>query len=520
MPQAAAAAVPLPPELEHAPGLTVTVKSFRFAGNTLLSDEQLAPVVASFLDRELDFNALQKTAVAVAEFYRAAGWLVRVYLPRQAIEDGVVTLQIVEGKFGQLRFDGLQPQRFSVELAQSYINAAQASGESINARAVDRVLLVLDDLPGVAASGNLAAGSGPAETDIVLKLVDEPAFNGDIVIDNTGSRATGRERWGTNATLNSPLKVGDLLGFNLMHTEGSNYSRLAYSVPLGYNGLRLGLNTSNMNYRVISAELLSANVQGKSSTWGLNAQYPLLRSRSQNLYLSAGYDDKSFHNQANQATTTQYGMRNLTMGVMGNAFDALGGGGANMASLTLTHGNLDLNGSPNQATDASTTQAQGMFSKLAYAFSRQQTLTSELSLYGLVSGQLASKSLDSAEKFYLGGSGGVRAYPASEGGGSIGSMLNLELRWKAGPDLAVIGFYDWGSVTVNKSNNYSNAPALNRYELQGAGMTVQWSDRYGAVFKLTYAHRLGSNPNPTSTGTDQDGTLLKNRIWINVSLPL
>ena len=82
----------LPQEYKPAPGLAVTVKQFRFAGNTLLTAEQLAPAVAAFLDRPLDFAGLQQAAAAVGEAYRAAGWLVRVYLPRQEITGGVVEL--------------------------------------------------------------------------------------------------------------------------------------------------------------------------------------------------------------------------------------------------------------------------------------------------------------------------------------------------------------------------------------------------------------------------------------------
>ena len=41
--------------------------------------------------------------------------------------------------------------------------------------------------------------------------------------------------------------------------------------------------------------------------------------------------------------------------------------------------------------------------------------------------------------------------------------------------------------------------------------------------QLTYARRLGSNPNPITTavnqGYDQDGTLVLNRFWLSATLP-
>jgi hemolysin activation/secretion protein len=132
----------------------------------------------------------------------------------------------------------------------------------------------------------------------------------------------------------------------------------------------------------------------------------------------------------------------------------------------------------------------------------------------VLNGQVASKNLDSSEKFYLGGPGGVRAYPSSEAGGSDGMLLNVEARLRLSDDVTVSAFYDWGQVRVNHDNDFSGAAANNRLRLQGAGLGLGWVGPVGTSVKLTWAHRIGSNPNPTTTGQDQDGTLHKHRIWL------
>lgn len=151
-------------------GTTLTVKAFHFSGNTLLSAEQLTPVVAGFLGRVLDFTELQQAAVAVAEAYRTAGWIVRVYLPQQEIRDGIVTLQIVEAVFGGARFEGAAPGRIAPSRLIAGIEAGQAKGALLNVEAIDRALLLAGDLPGVAVSGSLAEGRNDKETDLVLKV--------------------------------------------------------------------------------------------------------------------------------------------------------------------------------------------------------------------------------------------------------------------------------------------------------------------------------------------------------------
>jgi hemolysin activation/secretion protein len=200
-------------------------------------------------------------------------------------------------------------------------------------------------------------------------------------------------------------------------------------------------------------------------------------------------------------------------------FDNFGGGGANNASITLVQGIDDLAGSPNEAADALTTRDAGSFQKLRFSAARQQVITDRFSLYADFSGQAASKNLDSSEKFYLGGPDGVRAYPVNEGGGAEGLLLNLEARERLPANFNAVGFFDWGSVHVNKDNNIAGAALPNTDDLKGVGVSLAWQAKFGLSLKATFAHRLGSNPDPTSTGDDQDGSHIENRVWLQASIP-
>jgi hemolysin activation/secretion protein len=510
---------PAPPAaMQPQAGATLTVSSFRFAGNTLLSADRLLPVVASYLNRPLDFAQLQAATAAVAEVYRQAGWIVRVYLPQQDIVGGVVTIQIVEAVFGGVKLEGAPATRVSLAQIQRGVETQQKLGAPLSADALDRALLLADDLPGVVVVGSLVGGTQTSQTDLLIKLADEPLFMGEVMLDNTGSRATGEPRLSANLNLNSPLQRGDLLSANLIHSDGSDYLRLAGTLPVGDAGWRIGANASTMRYRLVTQEFAALDSHGTSTSVGLEASYPLIRSRLQNLYFNANADHKSFDNQANGATSTHYVTRNLGVSLSGNLFDKLGGGGANAASLALTSGQLDLAGSPNQALDATSTQTAGHFSKLRYSFSRQQVITDALALYGAFSGQWANKNLDSSEKFYLGGSSGVRAYPSNEASGALGQLLNLELRWRLPQGFNLASFYDYGQITINPDNNFAGAALLNDYSLKGAGLALDWQGTSGLNLKATWARRIGDNPNPSATGKDQDGSLTTDRLWVNASV--
>ncbi len=513
-----------PRELAPPSGPTITVRRFTFAGNTLLPSAQLQALVADFLNRPLSFAELQRAPAAIANQYRQAGWIVRAYLPGQQIVDGVVTIQVVEAVFGGAQIEGPPPERVSLATVLRPIETQQVPGQPLNAEAVARALLLADDLPGVSVSGGLREGKEEGETELAIRLTDEPLISGDVSSDNAGARSTGRQRQSANLILNSLLGLGDSIAMNAIHSQGSDYLRLSASLPLGGDGWRVGVNTSHLDYRLISSEFSSLYANGTADSVGLEASYPVIRSHLRNLYLNINLDRRHFDNQSAYAITSRYKSTALSVGLSGNLYDKLGGGGANRASLTLTGGTLDLDDSPTQSSDASTTQTDGLFHKLRYSVSRTQVLDEVLSLSMAISGQLADRNLDASEKFYLGGPSGVRAYPVNEGSGSYGQLINLELRYRLPLGFTLSVFTDHGRVQVNRNNSYSGASSLNSYSMKGRGVSLAWQPwrekGYGPSLKLTYARRIGENPNPASTGLDQDGSLLRERLWLSAELPI
>ena len=226
----------LPAKMKASADISVTVREFRFTGNTILPAEKLAPSVAHYLNRPLDFNGLNQAAAAITEAYHQAGWIVRTYLPEQDFVGGIVTLHIIEVEFGGTRINGSVPPRMSREQIMKIFETQQKIGAPVNADALDRALFIADDLPGVTVSGNLREGKNERETDVELNLGEESFVSGDAGIDNAGVRFTGTDRLTANLLLNSPFKHGDLITANVIHSQGSDYLRLDGNIPLGSNG--------------------------------------------------------------------------------------------------------------------------------------------------------------------------------------------------------------------------------------------------------------------------------------------
>jgi hemolysin activation/secretion protein len=495
----------------------VQVQRFVFVGNTLLDTAALDQAVAGYTGRTLGLRQLQEASSAVAALYRQSGWVVRAFLPRQDVTQCTVTIQVVEANYQGLKFENELEARVSQAQIQRIFDAQQAVGAKLNANKLERAQLLASDLAGVGVETVMREGSSENTTQVLAKVSNEPKVAGSVRWDNAGSVATGTSQISTTGELRSPVGFGDSLRWNAMLSEGINYASVAYAVPVGSDGLRIGVNGTNLNYKVISPELVGLKSVGSSDFSGVNVNYPLVRTRQGNVHLSMDYEHKKFENRANSAVITQYKITNWSAGVTADLSDKWGGGGFSTASLNWVNGNLDLGGSPNAGLDATSSRTAGDFSKLRYSLSRQQTLGPNVVGVLSFSGQTASKNLDSSEKMYLGGPDTVRAFPPAEAGGSEGSLANAELRWSLGAGVTVSALYDWGHVRLNRYNNFVGAPKANEFVYEGYGLGLTWQPNANTVVKATWATRGAPNPNKSASGKDQDGTLVTDRLWVNAT---
>lgn len=508
LPPRAAPLVQPSPVQSKLPNLPVLhVRRFVLQGSTQVPEAELQAVLQPYLQAPLGFDDLQRAAQAVAQACRDAGWIVRTTLPAQDVTEGTVIIQITEARFAGVRLQPPEPTRVVPQRLVDLVLAQQQEGQPLRADRLDRALLLADDLPGLSVTGMLEAGDDAGSTALVLAARDTPFISGEVGADNAGARSTGPARLTLAAALNSPFQLGDLLRADAVKSEGSAYLRGSYSVPLGRDGLRGAVSASTMNYHLVGADFAALDSSGDSSSLGLELSYPLLRSRMANFSVTASLDQKHYRNTAQQVRQSDYQVRSANLAVQGNRY---GDQGVSSFSLALTAGRLQL-GTLNPGESAS---RAGGFHKLRYTLAHQQQLGAGFTLQATLTGQDADSDLDSSERFYLGGAGGVRAYPVNEGSGVRGQLVNLELRRRFGP-VTLGGFVDHGRAS-------SPATALlpaRHTELNGYGLALAWSGPNGVELRASLATRIGRNPHPQPNGDDQDGTLQRVRAWAQVSLP-
>lgn len=505
-------------ELLAPQGPTLTVKEFAFTGNQLIPSAQLSPLLRSYLGRALTFEDLRNAAAEISLHYRRQGYVAAVSVPKQEVKDGVVLLRVLESRFGGVTIDPASDGRIAPERLKRLITQAMPPGAPTDMRLLDRGLLLAGDLPGASVTGGLAAGTEEGRSDLVILSRQTPLWSGSVSADNAGARSTGSPRALASVALASPQGQGEQFTADLLKSEGARFGRLGAAMPVGYEGSRVSLGASRMDYELVSPDFVAARLAGESTSWTADYVRPLARSRVFNVNFTAGLESKAFRNTAADAIVSDYEIRSASAGFNANVYDGFLGGGVTSATLQWTAGELDLGGSPNQASVAATTRAEGRFQKLRLGLSRTHNLAEGLTLVGSFNGQLASKNLDSAEKLFAGGVGGVRAYPVNEGAGDEGYVAALETRWQFATRWQAIAFVDHARLRVNADNEISGAAPINYLSYEGAGLGLSWAGPADTVWRATWSRRLGDNPNPKPDGSDQDGTLRHDRFWLSVSL--
>ncbi len=417
-------------------GAKVSLQAINLKGNSIFCNDELLEQLGDIRGREYDLAGLQELANRISLYYRAQGYpFARALLPAQDLAGGELVIQVLEGRYGQVSTSG-DPAIAAAALP--YV-AALALGEPIESNKLERNLLILGDLPGIAAIPVMRPGATVGTGDLDIQMSPTDRFAGRFSVDNHGSRFSGAYRGRADVLARRLLMVGDELSVSALYSNEDTWlGGLTYSAPLTANGLRGFVGYSHTDYTLGKG---FEGYTGTAKVSSLGISYPWLRSQMSNIRLQATYQYKDLDDDVNFANYTKATQsRSLPVALLFDHRDGWGGGGVSWGSLTLTPGKLDI--------DQTAAGSVGYdFFKANLDLARLQALASDLTLYGRLSGQWSDrKNLDGSESFYLGGPNGVRAFPVGEGSDSRGWLAQLELRYTLDNGLSPYLLIDGGST--------------------------------------------------------------------------
>jgi hemolysin activation/secretion protein len=526
----------MPPKVEaavNAPktpdsGPKTQINAFHFVGLRAIPESEAQAFMAPFAGQAHSLEGLHQIADQFEQWLRARGlFAARAYVPPQDIKDGDVEIRVLEGHVEGIDIKRSPDTRLGEETLRNTVGSALPVGGSLEQSRLERGVLLLNDLPATSARAVLVPGKEQGGSRVVVEAAQGPIPSGSVEIDNTGNRFTGDWRLGAGVTLNDPLGFGDQWSLRASKSQGSEFVRGAYTLPLGSSGLKAGVSLIQSSYTLCCDSAVSAlNSNGEATALSGFMTYPLIRTRTSNLALSTNLTHRDFVNRSLNATTSDKESKTLTLGANGDWSDAAGltGQGAfSSYSLQWTSGRLNLDGwAADKTQDTATAKSHGNFDKWNAQLSHLLRLSGSSALYAAVSAQWAGKNLDSSEKFALGGPQGIRAYPAGEATGDEGWLLNLEWRNELNKDWRMVAFVDYGEVRLHRTTwanwNSTNTHLNNRYALSGVGATAAWTPTANSQFSATLATRIGENPARDATGRDSDSRPARPQLWLHGSM--
>ncbi|EIK0627711.1 ShlB/FhaC/HecB family hemolysin secretion/activation protein [Salmonella enterica] len=511
---------------------TVVVKRVVFTGLpdgvNGVSEPILQEQISGDLNRPLTFVGLEEMAQKVTNLYRQNGLLVaRAILPPQTVKDGVLTIEIVPGRYDVAQISNSSALRTVV--AQSLVRTTTPEGHILTRSQLEREALLLSQIPGVNAQLAMKVGRQQGTTTPEITLTQGQRFGGYVGLDNQGDPTTGRSRVMAGGYANNLLGLGDQFRMDILDAfEKSDLfsGSLDYSLLAGgAYGTRVGANYSHLNYRY---NLNKLGFKGYSDNWGLYVTQPWIRtSRARvDVRLDAGQQFLTDNYPGVFATESgsSRGRKTVSLGtlsVTGSVADLPGG--LTGFGVSGSAGNVDLRSDISRSFSQQAGSG-GQFARLNWQLNHDQQVWGPFSVYAGVKGQLADGNLDSSQKFLMGGPSAVRAYDIGDGSVDQGVVGTAEVRsrwdfpvqgWLGNdPQLTVATFYDQGWGQQYRNNRSTDGSPLasgnnhNSLNLAGAGLYATVADAGSYALTLTWAHRTG-NADPNAVHDDHD------RFWVS-----
>lgn len=422
----------------------VPVHTISVTGNRLLSDGELRAIVKSYEGRELKFEEIQAIGKEIEAAYRAKGFLlVKTVVPPQDTSLGLVQLQVLEGKIGEVVVEG--NERYPADFLRARFEDA-VPREGSKATDFQRGLFLLNELPDMTLKAVLRAGAEEGTTDVVLRAEEDKNFHVSLEYNNFGTRLTGEHRFGVTPDASSVFFPGDrFVARAIFATPSQNTGFLqgSYSVPVSKSGTRVGLGYANGSYTV-GREVAVLDIRGTANIFNLTVDQPLVRSltHSSDLNFRLGYSDLDNRILGQPLSNDKY--TSASLGYRGEWRDD---SGRFLGKASITKG---LGGTRQGDPNASRLGAGSDFTRYNFDVARIQEFSPQWLAVLRGSAQVAFEPLFSAEQFAVGGPDTVRGFSQAESLGDQAYNATLELRWSPLPEdtklFQTVFFVDHGAV--------------------------------------------------------------------------
>ena len=256
--------------------LRVFVRKFRFEGNQIFTDSELAIITAPYEGRVITSAELQRVRNEVSLFYLNKGYINSgAIIPDQKVEDNVITLQIIEGGLTRVEIAG------NTHLTSGYLisRLKRAAGKPLNIEALEKELKILQQHRLIKRlHAELKPGDRLGESVLRVQLEENRPGRVDVSFNNYRPPSVGAEQVEIDATYYSLTGHDDTLTAYFGHTRGLDDLFLSYRLPVNSHDTRVGVYFQTTDSEVVEEPFDELDIESDAKTWGVIVTHPLRRT--------------------------------------------------------------------------------------------------------------------------------------------------------------------------------------------------------------------------------------------------
>lgn len=469
--------------------LTVTVAAVSFTGLTGVPAEALRPAWSDFSGKTVALSTLCTIRDRAAALLFENGLLARVEIPAQRIADGRLTFEVIEAEIVNARVRGdAGPVAWRL---RDYAERLRGMRPFDLDRA-QRALLLASDIPGLTVRAIVRPNKSGKRGQVDIELnVTRDAVDFVFNAQNYQSPTAGRIGALARVDFNSLTALGERTSLVVYRTVADNEQFVVQALEelrLGGDGLILRASAAYGETRP-GGVLEPLALRSLSTVGNVELAYPLIRARTRNLNVAAGFDLVSQITRLRNLgpRLTDDDLRIVYLRADGDVRPWLGSRQALLgAGLTVRQG-IDGLGATGAASPFKSRFEGRADALVVRGYLRAVLpLAAVLTLSGRVEAQLANDPLLAYEELPLGSLTIGRGYDPASASGDEGIGASVEARlgpFALGPRLvlAPYAFYDLARV----SNKDVFGPGDRTLSSGGAGAQLRFAG--GLLLDVVYA---------------------------------
>lgn len=264
---------------------SILVREIKITGSTVFKDHELAALAAPYTNRNLSAEDLEKLRRALTLAYINKGYINSgAVIPDQTITDGVVMIQIIEGKLTDIQVEGNRwfwPWYYRSRIALD-------DGPPLNIFQLQRRLQFFQQDDRIQAiHAELKPGIRPGEAELKVR-VDEPLpFKLYLGFDNYQSPNVGAEEGWVTFMDRSLTGHGDILNFTYTRSSGVNPQfDIWYSVPFTPFDTTLTFRYRKNESVVVEEPFDELDITSRADIYQIGLRQPVYKSLTQEFALS------------------------------------------------------------------------------------------------------------------------------------------------------------------------------------------------------------------------------------------